>query len=81
MQGSGPQRHFTSVCMKIRLTGVMLGISVTAVLKDLNFIRKFIMILLYRLLCMLQCTIIKKLGVMLHVTQDICAFFSAVISM
>ena len=50
---------------EIRLTGFMFGMSVTAVLKDLNFISKFIMITFYRLLCMLLGTIIKALGVML----------------
>jgi hypothetical protein len=43
----------------------MFGMSVMAVLKDLNFIGKFIVITLYRLLCMLLRTTIKMLGVML----------------
>jgi len=43
----------------------MFGMSVTAVLKDQNFIRKFILITLYRLLCMLLGTTIKTLGVIL----------------
>jgi len=42
----------------------MFGMSVTAV-KDLNFIIKFIMITLYRVLCMVLGTTIKTLNVML----------------
>jgi hypothetical protein len=43
----------------------MFGMSVTAVLKDQNFICKFILITLYRFLCMLLGTTIKTLGVVL----------------
>ena len=53
------------IVYEIRLTGFMFGISVTAVLKDMNFINKFIMITLYRSLCMLLGTTIKTLGIML----------------